>query len=313
MYVHVRATCRAPERSLAPLTRGKSAAGISAASSAETTISTEGRSFISRAEIRPLVPALDAAAQQGQRGAYAYSAPPAPAPTRSMRAMPSGAQAAAEFDDEVAERAHAAARKVAPPVRRRAILQPSRCHLPAIPPLTSHRLAGDRSCQEGGCASTHRGSGGAPPRPPRHSGAGAGLLGWRLHGLAARLHLCRLLCGGVAAAVAQAPRLTLDGQKPRRPIPAQSRRQSRAASRSHPTSHRSQWRRSRGEAKAGAVRCPAICTIRDKALLGKQPQVRISLARECISRPRDCVASSPPVRCPPPPALLTTAPISARP
>ena len=136
MYVHVRATCRAPERSLAPLTRGKSAAGISAASSAETTISTEGRSFISRAEIRPLVPALDAAAQQGQRGAYAYSAPPAPAPTRSMRAMPSGAQAAAEFDDEVAERAHAAARKVAPPVRRRAILQPSRRHLPTITVLS---------------------------------------------------------------------------------------------------------------------------------------------------------------------------------
>ena len=146
VHVHVRATCRAPERSLAPLTRGKSAAGISAASSAETTISTEGRSFISRAEIRPLVPALDAAAQQGQRGAYAYSAPPAPAPTRSMRAMPSGAQAAAEFDDEVAERAHAAARKVAPPVRRIAppvrrrqdILQPSRRHLPAITVLSPH-------------------------------------------------------------------------------------------------------------------------------------------------------------------------------
>ena len=191
-------------------------------------------------------------------------------------------------------------------------MQPSRRHLTAItvlsphhPPPTSHRLAGDRSCQEGGCATTHRGSGGAPPRPPRHSGAGAGagagLLGWRLHGLAARLHLCRLLCGCMAAAVAQAPRLNLDGQKPRRPIPAQPRRQSRAASRSRPTSYLSEGRGSRGEAKAGAVRCPAICTIRDKARLGRQPQVRISLARECISRPRDCVAPSPPVRCPRPP------------
>ena len=153
-------------RSPAPLTRGKSAAGISGASSAEMPISTEGRSFISRAEIRPLVPALDAAAQQGQRGAYAYSPSnqlPLP-PTRSMRAMPSGAEAAAEFDDEVAERARAAARKVAPPVRRRdghlaaisppispsshrylaAITPLSPCHHPAISSPSPHHLAGHR-------------------------------------------------------------------------------------------------------------------------------------------------------------------------
>ena len=206
-------------RSPAPLTRGKSAAGISGASSAELPISTEGRSFISRAEIRPLVPALDAAAQQGQRGAYAYSPSnqlPLP-PTRSMRAMPSGAEAAAEFDDEVAERARAAARKVAPTVRgRRAISLPSRSHLaaiwpsphrchPAISPPSPHHLAGhrgnlgtpylvdpNRGCQEGegegGRATTHRSRGGPPPRPPRHQGArGAGLLGWwHLRDLAAR-------------------------------------------------------------------------------------------------------------------------------
>jgi len=197
-HMHVRAICRVSERSPVPLTRGKSATGISAASSAEMTISTEGRSFISRAEIRPLVPALDAAAQQGQRGAYAYSAPAPPAPTRSMRAMLSAADAAAEFDDEVAERAHAAARKVGPataiataphaalppppPPRTRphrlragceergylAAISPSyRRYLPTITPLSSHRLAGDRSSQEGGFATSHRGSRGAPPRPPR--------------------------------------------------------------------------------------------------------------------------------------------------
>ena len=291
-----------PTRSPAPLTRGKSAAGISGASSAELPISTEGRSFISRAEIRPLVPALDAAAQQGQRGAYAYSPSnqlPLP-PTRSMRAMPSGAEAAAEFDDEVAERARAAARKVAPTVRgRRAISLPSRSHLaaiwpsphrchPAISPPSPHHLAGhrgnlgtpylvdpNRGCQEGegegGRATTHRSRGGPPPRPPRHQGArGAGLLGWwHLRDLAARWHLCGHLCCGVAASVPEAPRLDLDGQKPRCRNSGNSRHQPRAASRPLPASHSSQRRgRSRGEAKAGAVRPAAVRTLRGAVPLG---------------------------------------------